>query len=190
MPATLTTTLEDYHIRKLWPFDFTAFRRHLKRLDPETRQSRFGTVVNDDFLDAYADSAHRMGTVVFGAFHDGEIHASAELRPLDHVNETMAEAAFTVEKPYQDHGLGSVLMDRIITTAQNRGIHQLYMICLRANGRMQHIADKFGARLKIEQGEVTGSLETSHPTVISLFEESMHDAQGFVTAMLDWRLSS
>jgi GNAT superfamily N-acetyltransferase len=184
----IPTKLEDYRIRKLWPFDVPAFRRHLKRLDPDTRHSRFGTVVNDEFLDSYADTTHQLGAVVFGAFHDGEIHASAELRPLDHVSEATAEAAFTVEKPYQDHGLGSLLMDRIITTAQNRGIGHLYMICLRENGRMQHIADKFGARIKIEQGEVTGSLETAHPTVISLFEETVHDAQGFVTAMLDWRL--
>lgn len=179
--------LEHYAIRKLWPFDFPAFRRHLKRLDPETRKARFGSPVTDDFLDSYADTAHRLGTIVYGAFADGEIHASAELRPLDHVGEPMAEAAFTVEKQVQDHGLGSLLMDRIITAAQNRRIGQLYMICLRDNGRMRHLAGKFGARLKIADGEVTGQIEPAFPTAVSMLDESWHDAQEFVTAVLDWR---
>lgn len=179
--------IDNYHIRKLWPFDVPAFRKHLKRLDPETRRLRFGTVVNDDFLDAYADTAHRLGTVVYGAFHGEEIHASAELRPLDHMAEPMAEAAFTVERPYQDHGIGSRLMDRIITTAQNRGIQQLYMICLRNNGRMQHMAGKFGARMTLDFDQVTGSIEPAHPTMTSVLEEGIHDAQGFVTAMLNWQ---
>jgi len=175
-----------YRIRKLWPLDFAAFRRHLLRLDAETRQQRFGAPVNDSFLEAYADTAHRLGTVIYGAFDGHDIHASAELRPLDVTGEAMAEAAFTVEKDYQHHGLGSLLMDRIITAAQNRAIGQLYMICLRDNSTMQHLAEKFGARLKVEDGEVTGRIEPAWPTPVSLFDEQMNDASGFVTAMLDW----
>ena len=50
--------LDHFVIRKLWPGDFAAFRRHLKRLDPESRKLRFGMAVNDDFLAAYADTAN------------------------------------------------------------------------------------------------------------------------------------
>lgn len=173
-------------IRKLWPADIAAFRRHLKRLDMETRQLRFGMAVNEAFLDAYADTASRPGTVIYGAFLEGGLRATAEFRPLEEAAEPMAEAAFTVEKPYQDHGLGSELLDRVITTAQNRGIHHLHMVCLKDNGRMQHLADKFGARITVEPDSVTGTLETPHPTPISLFEEGLRDAQGFVSALLAW----
>ena len=41
-----------YRIRKLWPMETEAFRRHLLRLEPETCQFRFGTPVNDNFLNA------------------------------------------------------------------------------------------------------------------------------------------
>lgn len=176
-----------YHIRRLWPLDFAAFRRHLVRLDPETRKSRFGTAVNDSFLETYAAQANHFGTVIYGAFRDGEIHASAELRPLSENEHPAAEAAFTVERGLQDAGLGTALMDRILTAAQNRGIGQLYMICLRENGRMQHLAEKFGARLKVEDGEVMGQLQTPVPTPVSIFDEGWRNAQGFVTAVLDWR---
>ncbi len=179
---------EHYSIRRLWPLDIAAFRRHLKRLDPETRQARFGSPVNDQFLDAYADTAHRLGTVVYGAFHGGEIHASAELRPLDGVDEAQAEVAFTVEREDQHKGLGSLLMERIITAAQNRRISQLHMICLSDNGRMRQLADKFGARLKVVSGEVTGHIDPAYPTAASVFDESLNAAQGFFTAALDWRI--
>lgn len=178
--------LQKYRIRKLWPLETEAFRRHLLRLDPETRQFRFGTAVNDNFLNAYADTARRIGTVIYGAFIGSEMYASAELRSLHAVGDEMAEAAFVVETAHRHHGLGSVLMDRILTAAQNRGIGELYMICLRDNGRMQHLAEKFGARLKVEDGEVTGRLATPVPTPVSLLDEGWRNAQGFVTALFDW----
>lgn len=174
------------HIRKLWPFDFGAYRRHLKRLDAETHQARFGTPVSDAFLDSYADTSHRLGTVVLGAFRDGEIHASAELRPLGHAGPAMAEAAFTVEKEDQGIGLGTALMERIIATARNRGISRLHMICLRHNSRMRQLAGKFGAELLIDEGEVTGHIAPRSPTMFSVFEESIADTQSFMIAIFDW----
>ena len=36
-----------YRIRKLWPVEGGAFRRHLLRLDAETRQFRFDSAVLD-----------------------------------------------------------------------------------------------------------------------------------------------
>jgi L-amino acid N-acyltransferase YncA len=175
-----------YRIRKLWPVEGGAFRRHLLRLDAETRQFRFGTPVNDNFLDAYADTAQRLGTVVYGAFMGSEMYASAELRALHMLGDEMAEAAFAVETAHRHQGLGSALMDRIITTAQNRGIHQLHMICARDNQAMQRLGEKFGAHFRVDHGEALGEIETHSATPFSLLDEAMHDTTDFVTAVLDW----
>jgi len=178
-----------YRIRKLWPMEGEAFRRHLLRLDPETRQFRFGTPVNDNFLNAYADTARRIGTVIYGAFIGPDMYASAELRSVHAVGDEMAEAAFVVESAHRHHGLGSALMDRIITAAQNRGIHQLHMICSRENLPMQQLAEKFGARFTLGHGEALGEIETDPVTPLSLLDEAMHDTTDFVTAVLDWSSS-
>jgi GNAT superfamily N-acetyltransferase len=175
-----------YRIRKLWPLDYQAFRHHLLRLDPETRRDRFGATVGDDFLAAYADTARRLGTVVFGAFQAAEMHASAELRAVHPMGDSMAEAAFAVEREHQHHGLGSLLMDRVITAAQNRGIGQLHMICMRDNGRMQRLAEKFGARLRMDDSEVVGRIQPDYPTPASLLDETLNDTTAFVTAVLEW----
>ena len=182
--------LDTYHIRRLLPFDIDAFRHHLKRLDPETRQLRFGSPVNDTFLDNYADSAYRLDTIVYGAFAEGEIHASAELRPITLEDGGKAEIAFTVEREDQNHGLGSLLMERIVTAAQNRGIQHLYVICLAGNDKMRHLAEKFGASMKLEYGELSGEIRPAVPTPLSYLDETMNEANGLMRAMLDWRLSA
>ncbi len=178
-----------YRIRKLWPLEHGAFRRHLLRLDPETRHARFGTAVNDNFLHAYADTARRTGTVIYGAFLGSEMHGSAELRALHTAGDENAEVAFAIERDHQHLGLGSALMDRIITAAQNRGIGQLHMICMRENAPMQRLAEKFGAHFHVDHGEALGEIEPGKPTPLSLLDEVMHDQTDFVTAVLDWRLS-
>ena len=178
--------LQKYRIRKLWPLETETFRRHLLRLDPETRQFRFGSPVNDNLLNTYAETAFRIGTVVYGAFVGSEMYASAELRALHAVGDEMAEAAFVVETAHRHHGLGSVLMDRIITAAQNRAIHQLHMICARDNQPMQKLGEKFGAQFRIDHGEALGEIETDPPTALSILGEAMHDTSDFVTAVFDW----
>jgi RimJ/RimL family protein N-acetyltransferase len=174
-------------LRKLWIADLGALRAHLKRLDPEARRLRFGGVTNDQFIDAYVDTAFRLDATIFAVFIDGEIRGSAELRSIFPGPSSDAEAAFAVEREWQDQGLGSELMDRILTAAQNRRVARLHMICLSENARMRHIAGKFGARLTFAEGEVTGEMSPATPTPLSLLDEFVHDAQGFVTAVFDWR---
>jgi RimJ/RimL family protein N-acetyltransferase len=174
-------------LRKLWIADAHALRAHLKRLDPEARRLRFGGVTSDEFIDAYVDTAFRLDAMIFGTSIDGEIRASAELRSIFPGTMADAEAAFAVETGWQDQGFGSELMDRILTAAQNRSIARLHMICLSENVRMRHIAGKFGARLTFAEGEVTGEVSPAAPTALSLLDEFVHDAQGFVTAVFDWR---
>ena len=105
-----------------------------------------------------------MGTVIFGAFAGPDIYASAELRPLHAVGEEVAEAGFAVETAHRHHGLGSALMDRIITAARNCGIHQLHMICARGNQPMQRLGEKFGTHFRIDHGEALGKIETDPAT--------------------------
>jgi GNAT superfamily N-acetyltransferase len=125
--------------------------------------------------------------VIYGAFIGHEMYASAELRSLHALGDIDAEAAFAVEKDHQQNGLGSALMDRIITAAQNRGIAQVHMICMRENQPMQRLAEKFGARMKIDHGEALGEIATDSATPFSLLDEAMNDTAGFVTAVFDWR---
>ncbi len=173
-------------IRKLWAGDLDAFRAHLLRLDENTRRQRFGGGVSDEFLKHYAETAFRLESVIYGAFVDGTLRAAAEMRNLAEIWSPEAEAAFSVETEWQDLGLGTRLMDRILIVARNRSIRKLYMVCLKENQRMRHLAEKYDARLAIDDGETTGTMNPGFPTPSSMFEEWMDDTKGFATAMFSW----
>ncbi|MDP4823472.1 MAG: GNAT family N-acetyltransferase [Aestuariivirgaceae bacterium] len=173
-------------IRKLWAGDLEDFRAHLLRLDETTRRQRFGGAVSDEFLGHYAQTAFRIESVIYGAFVNGTLRACAELRNLSEIWSPEAEAAFSVEPEWQDDGLGTRLMERILNVAQNRSIRKLYMVCLSENQRMRHLAEKYEARLILDHGELAGTLNPGFPTPSSMLEEWMDDGRGFATAMFSW----
>lgn len=171
--------------RKLWPQEQMLFRDHLLRLDKASRAMRFAHGVSDSFIEEYASHMAEAGTTVFAYIEDGEVRAAAELKKLGDTWGREAEAAFSVESAYQDHGLGSELMGRVIRAARNRGVHHLYLSCLAANAKMQAIARKHDADLRFELGEVVGEIVPREPNYFSLFEEAVEDRVGFMMAVFD-----
>jgi GNAT superfamily N-acetyltransferase len=172
-------------VRKLWVGEVAKYRDHILRLDPESRRSRFGGAVSDHFVLNYVDLSFSLDAVVHAFFIDGVIRGAAELRPLGHGLPRQAEAAISVEKPWQSHGVGSVLLRRTLLAARNRGFQLLHMACLAENKRMQQLARKFDAELSFDFGSVVGEVESSRATPLSVMRELMADHHGFATAMLD-----
>ncbi len=177
----------DGTIRKLWPTETDAFRDHLLRLDKDSRRMRFAHSVSDQFIEDYAARMHDMGSIVFAYTEGQQVHAAAELRKLGDRWGDEAEAAFSVEMAFQDHGLGGELMGRVIRSARNRGIHRLYMSCLAENSKMQAIARKHEADLKFEYGEVIGEIMPATPNYFSMMAEAMEDRVGYMMAVFDLR---
>jgi GNAT superfamily N-acetyltransferase len=172
-------------IRRLWPTETDKFCDHLLRLDPESRRMRFAHSVSDDFIAEYAGRMTEFGSLVYGHLVDGKVRGAAELRRLGDTWGDEAEAAFSVERPYQDHGVGTDLMGRVVRAARNRNIHRLYMSCLAENGRMQAIARKHAAVLRFEYGEVVGEILPERPDYFGMAVEAAEDRLGFIIAVLD-----
>jgi GNAT superfamily N-acetyltransferase len=172
-------------IRKLWIGETAKYREHVLRLDPESRRNRFAGGVSDDFVRHYVDLTAGLEAVVHGFFVGGTMRGGAELRPLGVRLPGQAEAAISVEKAWQSHGVGSALLQRTLLAARNRGFRLLHMACLADNRRMQQLARKFDAELSFDFESVVGEVESSRPTPMSLMRELMSDSHGFATAMLD-----
>lgn len=185
MSSDTTAVTTAATIRKLWPHESGRFRDHLLRLDKESRRLRFAHAVADSFIEDYASRMTDMGGIVTGAFVDGEVRAVSELRKLGETWGREAEAAFSVERQFQDQGLGSELMGRLILAARNRGVQLLYVSCLAENARMQCIAKKHDAALRFEYGEVIGEIVPQTPDYFSLVAEAVEDRVGYMMAVLD-----
>jgi GNAT superfamily N-acetyltransferase len=172
-------------IRKMWSVEAGRYREHLLRLDPASRRNRFGDDVSDAFLADYATLATNLDTIIHGFFVNGTMRGAAELRPIGAPIAREAEAAFSIEEPWQSHGVGSALLARTLLAARNRGITFLHMACLADNERMQQLASKFDAELQFDFGSVVGEVAAPHPSPISVAREIVADTHGFATALLD-----
>src|SRR5262249_10149047 len=139
-------------IRKIWIGEARAYREHLLRLDPVSRRNRFGGALAGELIEAYAANAMRVDSVLHGFW------VGAELRPLGAACPGEAEVAFSIEKPWQSHGVGSALLERTLLAARNRGITHIHMTCLADNVRMRQLADKFAAELSFDFGSVVGEM--------------------------------
>jgi GNAT superfamily N-acetyltransferase len=175
-------------IRKLWIGEADAYRDHLLRLDPESRRRRFSGVVSDEFIARHAASVRHIGVVVHGFFVDGTLRGAAELRPVGGPFAREAEAAISVEEPWQNRGVGTALLHRTLLSARNRGIKLLRLHCLAENKRMQQLARKFDADLKFDFGSVVGEVDPPRSTALSILREALGDVHGMVSAFMDAQL--
>jgi len=172
-------------IRKLWAGETDAYRGHLLRLDRDSRHTRFSGAVSNQVITEHAATASGVGVVVHGFFVDGTLRGAAELRRLDPLFSREAEAAFSIEKPWQSHGVGTALLERTLLSARNRSIKSLHMHCLADNRRMQQLARKFEADLTFDFGSVVGEVDPPRFTELSLMREWMADGQSIANAIFD-----
>ncbi|MEI9804370.1 MAG: GNAT family N-acetyltransferase [Pseudolabrys sp.] len=122
-------------------------------------------------------------------FVDGVLRGAAELRPYGGLFPHQAEAAFSIEQPWQSHGIGTELLQRTLLSARNRGITQLQMQCLANNDRMQQLARKFAAELSFDFGSVVGEVDPPalHPRCRSC-AEAVADNYAIASAVMDAQL--
>ncbi|MCJ8145167.1 GNAT family N-acetyltransferase [Ancylobacter sp. A5.8] len=164
-------------IRKLVPSDRRIFLEHLLRLDPLSRFMRFGGVMADSALARHATRAMSGDAHLIGYFVEGELRAVAELHPLPRREgkPASAEAAFSVERPWQGRGIGSSLMRQLVLIAQNRGIEDLQVVFLPNNGRMKRLAVQQAADFSLDCEEVVGHMRTPPATPFSRLRELIGD---------------
>lgn len=161
--------------RKLRASERAKLRAHFLRLDPGERRLRFFGGVGDEFIDLYCERALASGCVVLGCFIAGELRAVGELH--EHAGRSAADVAITVEAEYQDRGIGTEMLRRIVNLARNRLLKRLHLVCLAENTKMRAVAAKLGGRLKYRLGEVEARIDPPWPTYWSLMEEAVADGR-------------
>lgn len=162
--------------RKLWPGEAAVLAEHLLRLDRDDRLLRFGRPVGDAAIRAYCNDTEWLRSVVLGGFLGGTMRAAGEIKLLDGRWPPRAEIAVTVERPYQDRGVGTRVLRRLIVIARNRFVERIYMICMADNRKMQRVARKFGTILVFSDSQVEGRIIPPFPDAWSIFGEAAEDA--------------
>jgi GNAT superfamily N-acetyltransferase len=128
------------------------------RLDDASRSARFGRGVNDEWVDRYVAETNWQHGAVLGCWLDGTLRGIAELRRGESDPSNTAEMALSVEPPFQNHGLGSLLACRVVAIARNRGFIKLSMLMAISNWRMRSIAQRLGAQMTFVDGAMIADL--------------------------------
>jgi len=179
--------IEGGFIRKLWDSETDAYRDHLLRLDPESRRNRFSGSIADEAIRSFAATARGSDVIVHGFFVDGVLRGAADLHIVRPLDLRLAEAAFSIERPWQSRCVGSALLERALLSARNRGVKQVQVSCLPQNKRMQQLARKFAATFTFDYDAIIGTMENPNPTPLSVMQEMLADGNSFAAAYVGWQ---
>jgi GNAT superfamily N-acetyltransferase len=126
----------DFGVRPIEPIDAAAlvrFHAHLSRRSIQLRYFYPHLELQPAELTHLTciDGFHRVAYVVE---HDGEIIAVGRYDRLE--DPCSAEVAFVVADEFQHHGLGSMLLERLVETAKRAGIGEFKASVLAENSAM------------------------------------------------------
>lgn len=139
--------------------ELPLLRDHLLRLDPESRHDRFNGFLDDGFIERYAARCAADGTVIVAYMENGMVRGAAELHPPEESGDSLPEIAFSVEACVRRRGVGSLLFERLISEARWKGYRRLRVTTGAQNHAMRALAARFGANLKFQHGESTGTID-------------------------------
>jgi ribosomal protein S18 acetylase RimI-like enzyme len=106
-------------IRRLWAGERDLVRDHLLRLDPEDRQLRFGGHASNAHVAGYCEGLDWSRGLVLGYVVAGQVRGLGELKLIENVPARAAELPASVERPFQNRGIGTALLTRLVTAARN-----------------------------------------------------------------------
>ncbi len=154
-------------IRKLQPSDAGMVVEHLLRLSSDDRRLRFCGLVGDAFIRAYVDRIDWSRALLFGVVQDHAVRGLGELLLGAGDPPASAEAAFSVERAWRNHGLCHCLMDRVLAAAQVLGVQTAHMYMLGENDPMRHVAGDKGFAYHREDGEIHAALRLDSPATLA-----------------------
>ena len=151
-----------------------AYGRHLKKLSPEDRYTRFCHNIRDEQIDQlilqilYNQQDHHLFTAHYWDKIVGFGHLARE--------GTNWELAVSVDGEVQGQGVANKLMSFMIPWAQIHGVHNVFMHCITQNQKIQHLARKHGLRTVERDGqEITSQVELPAPTAMDYTSEFLRE---------------
>jgi acyl-CoA synthetase (NDP forming)/RimJ/RimL family protein N-acetyltransferase len=133
-------------VDRLGPPDAAELVDLHRRMSDRDRYLRFCTLhpfAHPEDLVGYVERtlAPGSGTISLGARVRGRLVGAVQLIP---VGKDVAEVAEVVDEAWQDHGVGTVLLEALGDVAVRQGIHRLVALVLAENARMSRVLRDLG----------------------------------------------
>lgn len=142
-------------LRPLRPEDAVLYPDFLKAISPEDRRRRFFAAINE-FSDkdiakfTHFDPHHAMA---FITIDEDAVKMLGVVRLHEQHEERSAEFAIVLRSDLKGHGLGWIMMQRIIEYAKAKGLERVYGDVLSDNNTMLQMCAELGFRqIEMQQG--------------------------------------
>lgn len=158
-----------YLVYRLRADEYNRYRKHLLKLDSESRYTRFGYIIKDEVIEQLCDrfeSNPRDHKIFVIENEQLEVVAAGHIS----LENGETELAFSVLKEYRKQGMGDALMKRTIEWCQNRNIKGGCMVCLSSNAAIKSLAKKHGVLIN-QGGETLANIVIPEATVTSVLHE-------------------
>ncbi len=170
-------------VQRLHEHSRSELLAHFLALPSDDRRLRFGASLSAQGIELYVQGIDFDRDAVFGVHDDNLLLVGiAHLALLD----DHAELGLSVLPGHRGRGVGSALFERGATHARNRSVPTLFMHCLRENAAIVRIAQRFGMRIVMEQGDADAHLELPPASAQSIAGEFVTDR----LALYDYALKS
>ncbi|MHB2248424.1 GNAT family N-acetyltransferase [Pseudomonas fitomaticsae] len=119
----------------------------IKRLSPESRHMRFLAQINEPsgtMLDQLMDTDNRLRLAYVALVHDNGQLIEIGVSRYAGTGEHECECAVTVADEWTHLGLGTLLMEHLITAARKNGMHRIYSVDAASNAPMRDLARTLG----------------------------------------------
>jgi GNAT superfamily N-acetyltransferase len=152
-------------IRPILKEDVELERKFIEGLSPQSRRYRFlysiVTPTNALLKQLTELDPQREAALIALVQEHGETHEIGVARFSSDAG-GKAEVAVTVSDEWQNKGLGTVLMQRLIALARQRGIRELYSMDAADNEHMRNLAADLGFVPKTDPDDATQVIYTLH----------------------------
>jgi GNAT superfamily N-acetyltransferase len=178
-------------VKELHERDRRRMLKHFLELENRDRLLRFGTILPDEQVEAYANRIDFSRDNVFGVYNRvfklvavGHLAFAAKTAATE--KERVAEFGVSVAKSARGLGVGSKLFERAAIHCRNNDVDTLYMHCLSSNATMMHIAKKAGMEIHRDYGEADAYLKLPPANPTSVLQEALDEQ----FATLDYTLKA
>ena len=163
-------------VRKVFPNEYKKYREHLKSLDTDSRNLRFGYSVKDEGIDKLCDSIeHDTSKHILFCIEDADLKFVA----VGHIalgnDSSSMELAFSVLKEFQGKGMGDMLMKRCIRYCRTHNIYRGHMVCLSRNGAIRKLCTKNRLKVVTDGTDAETAIELPLPSVRTFVKELIYN---------------
>ena len=151
-------------VRPMNASDFEAERAFILALSPRSRRNRFQEQMrepSDELVASLVNVDHDQQEAFAALAGDGnEVRIVGTARYVLGGQPGTAEFAVTVLDDWQGQGLGSALLERLIATARQCGVHRLLSLDFAQNHEMTHLVQHFGFTSTTDHDDPTQLVHT------------------------------